>query len=244
MKFQINPNLDIDSLKKTFQQNKKVVISNFLTEESADILYNFFAKDMPEDWWKASYMNHNRSASDGYDDDNVSMTPRSTENYPLIKQKLIESQKAFLNGNFSYFFDRTTTDHVDGCTCIECQYREFLEKESTLKWFSNLIDDEISSVGEFFASRFLPNHFLSPHHDHEKGKIATVLNLSKNWKPEWGGCLHFMDSDYKTVTRHVQPSFNKLSLFDIPSSNGIPHYVSHVVPGCKLGRISYTGWYH
>ena len=77
----------------------------------------------------------------------------------------------------------------------------FSSEESTLKWFSNLIDDEISSVGEFFASRFLPNHFLSPHHDHEKGKIATVLNLSKIWKPEWGGCLHFMDSDYKNVTK-------------------------------------------
>ena len=242
MKFKINSNLDIDLLKNTFQQNKKVVIDNFLDLESAETLYSFFAHDMPEEWWKASFIDFDNFSGDGYG--NVVLKPRTNENKQIIRQKLVESQKAFLDNKFSYFFDRTTTDHVDGCNCIECEYRKFLQDESTKKWFSNLIDDEITYVGEFFASRFLPNHFLSPHHDHDKGKIATVLNLSKNWKPEWGGCLHFLDSDYKNVTRHVQPSFNKLSLFDIPSSNGIPHYVSHVVPGCKLGRISYTGWYH
>lgn len=241
MKFEINPNLDTDSLRDTFLKTKKVVVSNFLTEESANILYNFFAKDMPEEWWKASYMNFDSESQDGYGD--VVFTERTSENKSLIKQKLIESQKVFLSGNFSYFFDRTDDDHVDMCTCVECEYRKFVASDEVFKWFSYLIDSEITSTGEFFASRFLPNHFLAPHHDHEKGKIATVLNLSKNWKPEWGGCLHFMDENYENVVRHVQPSFNKLSVFDIPSANGIPHYVSHVVPMCKQGRISFTGWY-
>jgi len=242
MKFEINPNLDSDSLRDTFLKTKKVVVSNFLTEESATTLYNFFAKDMPEEWWKASYMNfESNSQEEGYGD--VVFTERTPENKSLIKQKLIASQKEFLNGNFSYFFDRTDDDHVDVCTCVECEYRQFVASEEVLNWFSYLIDSEITSTGEFFASRFLPNHFLAPHHDHEKGKIATVLNLSKKWKPEWGGCLHFMDESYENVVRHVQPSFNKLSVFDIPSANGIPHYVSHVVPMCKQGRISFTGWY-
>lgn len=244
MKFEINPNLDTDSLRDTFLKTKKVIVSNFLTEESANILYNFFAKDMPEEWWKASYINFTSNSSqnnNGYG--KVELTPRTLSNQKYIKQKLIESQTEFLNGNFSYFFDRTETDHFQECKCVECEYRHFLSNPNTIKWFSYLINCELSSVGEFFASRFLPNHFLSPHHDHEKGKIATVLNLSKNWKPEWGGCLHFMDKDYKQVVRHVQPSFNKLSIFDIPSSNGVPHFVSHVVPNCKLSRISYTGWF-
>ena len=116
--------------------------------------------------------------------------------------------------------------------------------QPVIDWFSNLIEFDLHGTGEFFASRFLENHFLAPHHDHEKGKIATVLGLSKDWKPEWGGCLHFLKDDYKSLTKIVQPTFNKLSLFDIPTSNGVPHYVSHVVPGCKRGRISYTGWYY
>lgn len=241
MKFEINPDLDTNSLRDTFLKTKKVVISNFLSEESANILYNFFAKDMPEEWWKASYTNFDSDSQEGYG--NVVFTERTPENKSLIKQKLIASQKAFLTGNFSYFFDRTDDDHVDNCNCVECEYRNFVASDEVFQWFSYLIDSEITSTGEFFASRFLSNHFLAPHHDHEKGKIATVLNLSKNWKPEWGGCLHFMDENYENVVRHVQPSFNKLSVFDIPSSNGIPHYVSHVVPGCPHGRISFTGWY-
>lgn len=242
MKFQINPNLDIDSLKKTFQQNKKVVIDNFLDYESAETLYNFFAHDIPEEWWKASYMDFSSQNQDGYGD--VIFTERTPHNKEKIKKNLIESQKNFLNGRFCYFFDRTEDDHDHSCMCVECEYRKFVSCESTLKFFSELIDEEVTQTGEFFASRFLSNHFLAPHHDHEKGKIATVLNLTKSWHPSWGGCLHFLKDDYQTVTKIVQPSFNKLSIFDIPSSNGIPHYVSHVVPMCKLGRISYTGWYH
>ena len=46
MTFQINPNLDIDQLKSEFSLNKKLVIENFLTNESAEALYKFFAVDM------------------------------------------------------------------------------------------------------------------------------------------------------------------------------------------------------
>lgn len=244
MKFQINPNLNLTQLKLSFQKNKKLTIENFLTDESADTLHRFFASDMPEEWWVGSFLNFpegDTEETEGYGD--VETLARTPGNSKELRENLLLNQKKFLEGRFSYFFDRTEGDHVDNCDCVECEYRKFVASEETIKWFSELIDDELSETGEFFASRFSANHFLSPHHDHEKGKIATVLNLSKDWKPEWGGCLHFMEDDYKTVTKIVQPSFNKLSLFDVPTSNGIPHYVSHVTPGCKFGRISFTGWY-
>lgn len=241
MNFQINPNLDIDYLKKEFRTSSKLVIENFLTYDSVEYLYNFFTKEMPEDWWSGSFLNFDEHNSDDYG--NAQFIRRTSQNSEILRKHLLTSQKKFIDGKFSYFFDRTDDDHHDECDCCECQYRTFISNESTLKWFGEVIDYELRNVGEFFASRFLPNHFLSPHHDHEKGKIATVLGLSKNWKAEWGGNLHFMKDDYKTVTKVVQPTFNKLSLFDIPSANGVPHYVSHVVPGCKYGRISYTGWY-
>jgi len=241
MTFQINPNLDIDQLKSEFSLNKKLVIENFLTNESAEALYKFFAVDMEESWWQASFKDFVEQ-SDGYGD--VKLLFRTNENHEEIYKNLKVSQAKFLDGEFSYFFDRTNDNHYPSCDCIECQYRKFLKDNSTIEWFSNLIDFNLQGTGEFFASRFLENHFLSPHHDHEKGKIATVLGLSKNWKPEWGGNLHFMKDDYESLTKVVQPSFNKLSLFDIPTSNGVPHYVSHIVPGCKHGRISYTGWYY
>ena len=241
MKFKINSDLNITELKREFRENKKLVIENFLTNESAEILYNFFAIEMEESWWQASFKDFTQT-TDGYGD--IKLLFRTAENQDEIYRNLKTSQSKFLDGEFSYFFDRTDETHYPSCNCVECEYRKFINEPDTISWFSNLIDFNLQGPGEFFASRFLENHFLSPHHDHEKGKIATVLGLSKNWKAEWGGCLHFMKDDYKTVTKLVQPSFNKLSLFDIPTANGVPHYVSHVTPGCKQGRISYTGWYY
>ena len=241
MNFEINPNLDINFLKREFKKTKKLVIENFLTKNSVEHLYKFFSHDMPEDWWSASFLDFEDNNTNDYG--TYKFIRRLPQNSETLRRHLLLSQKKFLNGDFSYFFDRTDDDHHDECNCCECEYRKFISHPTTLAWFSEIIDYELTSTGEFFASRFLQNHFLSPHHDHEKGKIATVLGLSKNWKASWGGNLHFMKDDYATITKVVQPSYNKLSLFDIPSSNGIPHYVSHVVPGCRHGRISYTGWY-
>ena len=236
MLFKINPKLNLKKLAKQYAKNKKIVIENFLEEESAEVLYNFLNRDMPEDWWSASYKDFTKKGE-------VKFLPRSSNNIPEIELQLMISQQTFAEGIFCYFFDRTRDNHYETCQCIECQYRKFVSSEETIKWFSELIDFDLSKTGEFFASRFLANHFLSPHHDEQKGKIATVLGLSKDWKPEWGGCLHFLEEDYKTLVRSVQPGFNKLSIFDIPTANGVPHYVSHVAPNVTQGRISFTGWY-
>jgi Rps23 Pro-64 3,4-dihydroxylase Tpa1-like proline 4-hydroxylase len=102
---------------------------------------------------------------------------------------------------------------------------------------------DVTGSKELFSSRFRAGQFLSPHHDSKKGKIGCVFSLSKDWKPQDGGLLHFMEDDYKTVTKVVQPIFNRLAMFDIVTRNGVPHFVSHVVPGCKKHRISVTGWF-
>ena len=44
-------------------------------------------------------------------------------------------------------------------------------------------------------SRYKGGHFLSPHSDKGNGKIAFVISLTKKWKPEYGGILHFMNDD-------------------------------------------------
>ena len=137
MTFQINPNLDIDQLKSEFSLNKKLVIENFLTNESAEALYKFFAVDMEESWWQASFKDFVEQ-SDGYGD--VKLLFRTNENHEEIYKNLKVSQAKFLDGEFSYFFDRTNDNHYPSCDCIECQYRKFLKDNSTIEWFSNLID--------------------------------------------------------------------------------------------------------
>ena len=233
----INDELNIKQLSEDFAQNKSVQIFNFLKEDNANELYNWFNFDIPEDWWFTSI--HNPLAKDYEGALNIQRKPESLN---LIDKKISEANEAFLNGNFSYVFDRSLP-HAATCTCFECQFLKFLESEFMLFFVNSITGMRLDRTNEVFASRFTSNQFLSPHHDENKGKIGFVYSLSKNWRPEWGGNLHFMKEDYRTITKTVVPVFNRLTLFDIPSKNGIPHYVSHVLPTITSKRISITGWF-
>ena len=133
--------------------------------------------------------------------------------------------------------------HAATCTCLECQFLNWLGSDFMLFFIRSITGVEVSRTNEVVASRFTSNQFLSPHHDEGKGKIGFVYTLTKNWRPEWGGNLHFMEDDYSTVIKTIVPVFNRLTIFDIPSKNGVAHYVSHILPTVKSNRISITGWF-
>ena len=233
----INNSLDIRQLSVDFTHNKSVQVFDFLKDSEADKLYNWFNFDIPEDWWFTSIHNPNEEGYDGAN--NIQRKPGSEK---LIEEKISEANEAFLNGNFSYVFDRSMP-HAATCTCRECQFLNWLGSDFMLFFIRSITGVEVSRTNEVFASRFTSNQFLSPHHDEGKGKIGFVYTLTKNWRPEWGGNLHFMEDDYSTVIKTIVPVFNRLTIFDIPSKNGVPHYVSHILPTVKSNRISITGWF-
>jgi Rps23 Pro-64 3,4-dihydroxylase Tpa1-like proline 4-hydroxylase len=233
----INPALDVIELSESFARNKSIQVFDFLKEDKANELYEWFNSNIPEEWWFTSVMN---PLAEGYKGaDNIQNKPEAKED---INKKISKANEAFLNGNFSYVFDRSMP-HAAKCNCLECQFLEFLDSDFMLFLVKNITGVEVNRKKEVFSSRFMPGHFLSPHHDKDKGKIGFVYSLSKSWRPEWGGNLHFMEEDYRTVTKTIVPVFNRLTMFDIPTRDGVPHYVSHVLPHVKTKRISITGWF-
>ena len=106
---------------------------------------------------------------------------------------------------------------------------------------SYLTGIKVSYVNKLFISKYKSGHFLSPHSDIGNGKIAFVLNLTKNWKPQYGGILHFLNEERNEIIESFVPQFNSLILFEVPEK-GIPHFVSHVVPDTKNTRYAITGW--
>ena len=78
--------------------------------------------------------------------------------------------------------------------------------------------------------------------DINNGKLAFVFNLTKNWKPQYGGILHFLNTNRTDILHSFVPSFNNLLIFEVPKE-GIPHYVSHIAPLVKYNRYALTGWY-
>ena len=53
MSLKLNKNLNIEELKKSFQENNFISINNFLEPESAEKIYNFL-NTMNESWWANS----------------------------------------------------------------------------------------------------------------------------------------------------------------------------------------------
>lgn len=90
------------------------------------------------------------------------------------------------------------------------------------------------------ATRYLPGFFLTGHDDEKGGKdrlFAYVLNLSPEWRAEWGGLLLFHDQA-GNVAEGYTPAFNALNLFAVPQR----HSVSLVTPSAGGARLSITGW--
>lgn len=90
------------------------------------------------------------------------------------------------------------------------------------------------------ATRYLPGFFLNAHDDRADGKdrlYAYVLNLTPEWRADYGGVLMFLD-ERGNVTEGFTPAFNALNLFAVPQK----HVVSLVAPFAAGARLSITGW--
>jgi len=234
----MNEDLNTNDLKKDFKKNGFVVIEDFLTEESAKKLHDFLIYGMPEDWWHTSFKIPSIS-------DYVGMIRRYESNIDEINSVYSKAYDDFYDGKFSYVFDRTV-NHVKGCSCLECEYKKFLESNEFLSVIKEITGIQISKREEVFSSRYTEGQFLSPHHDIDKGSLSLVYSLSKNWKPHWGGNLYLLDDDWTTIKKVVLSSYNRMVVTLMNSKkenvNGVPHFVSQVSSGVKYPRVSITGW--
>lgn len=120
-------------------------------------------------------------------------------------------------------------------------FLEHLNTESTLDFVRHVsgIDALIKADGQ--ATIFAPGHFLAHHDDHvenEGRRVAYVLNLAREWRPDWGGYLLFHDEDGDIVAG-LRPRFNTLNLFRVP----VRHSVSYVPPFAPVERFAISGWF-
>ena len=75
---------------------------------------------------------------------------------------------------------------------LEFCVRKQLNSEKFIKMINNITNIRMSlKLNTMFLSKYKSNNFLSPHSDKGNGKVAFVLNLSKFWKPQYGGNIEF-----------------------------------------------------
>lgn len=229
----INPQLDVDAIRRTYAAEGRVLIRDFLEERSAQALHRFLNQEMPWDWWYATL----RPVNNG-----VGSLRCLPENFDHIHALTLEVQRRFDEGVFAYSFYRTVNDHGSGCLCLECDFRKLLAQPTTLALLSAMTGTALAHPGEVFSSCYLPNSFLATHRDNDNGQIGFVCNLTQGWRPDFGGNLHFLTEDYQTIREVITPQFNTLLLFELPAARGTPHFVSHVAAGVTRKRLAISGW--
>jgi SM-20-related protein len=98
-------------------------------------------------------------------------------------------------------------------------------------------EDSIGWVSAI-ATLYKPLDFLTVHDDGlSERKIAYVLNMTPEWKPDWGGALQFYDRD-DHIEEGYLPTFNGLNLFRVPKR----HSVAQVSSFGEM-RYSISGWF-
>ena len=102
------------------------------------------------------------------------------------------------------------------CSCIECYMKYLFKTPKIIKQINDITNMNITKAHDIFISKYSYGNFLSVHSDRNNGRVAFILNLSKGWKPEYGGLLHILDNKRENVIRTIVSHFNTLTLFYIP----------------------------
>lgn len=93
-------------------------------------------------------------------------------------------------------------------------------------------------VVEPVVSMYTAGCFLGQHTDTVgKREVAFIANFSRNWQPDFGGCLTVFKQGRWEV---IPPKFNSLILMDVKTLSS--HYVSQVASWVTAKRTAITGW--
>lgn len=231
MENQINKIFNLENTKEyqdIFLTKKKINIPNILNEHVAQ---QFFKYIILEKNWNLS------TGIDGTKYQKKVGKPFEKANGQQIKK----INDKFKDDHFTYIFHRTLNNQKP--SYIEFSIRKMMGSQEFIDYLNQITHLNLTQLNTIFISKYKSGHFLSPHSDKGNGKLAFVLNLTQGWKPQYGGILHFLNTDKSEIVDTICPQFNQLTLFEVPEE-GIPHFVSHVAPGIKKERFAITGWYN
>ena len=233
MEFRLNPSLDEVAIAGALASTGRVQICDFLTEDSAEALLRSLLDS--EEW------QHVLNAGD-----KVYEIPCSRLGEMDEQQRRTLDLKADQEAAFGFQFRFDTIRVPDGPAeragrqDLLAKFATFLSSPEVLGWFRRVTDCDAIDFADAQATRYRPRSFLTSHDDAVEGKrrhFAYVLNLTKDWRPEWGGLLFFPDDLSRRVDCLV-PHFNLLNLFAV----GQQHGVSQVASYSPRQRVSVTGW--
>ena len=224
-----NPNLDALKLAQEIARTGRVQIRDILTEASAQRLFSALERETP---WSLIF--------------NEAAQIRVLENVsPERHQELAMAAWERAHSGFQFFYHHyrlTLNGKVfpKPGTCLAQlvavlntpDFRDFLCRVTGVKAITRVTST---------ATLYKPLDFLTIHNDNNRPDnriLAYSLNMTPQWRPDWGGALQFFDRDDHIEEAYL-PTFNTLNLFLVPKL----HSVAQV---SVFGGMRYTvsGWFH
>ena len=228
----LSPDLDIVALNTAFGARRRLRIPGVLTPESAEALTT--AMETFDDW--------RVSVSAGGEFFELPLKDRRAAEPG--KQSWIDAVR--VDGDsprMQYVFDtrRLTVEGVpDQTPDAVSAVPAFLNSPAFIAFARGVTGDDRIDFADAQATRYRPGHLLTTHSDEAAGKnrlYAYVLNLTRDWRSDWGGALLFLE-DEGHIAEGFAPAFNALNIFAVPAA----HSVGQVASFAPRDRLSITGW--
>ncbi len=233
MALRLNAALNAQEIARRYAQAGRLHVANFLEEADARALHAEIAAQRE---WNFVIFAHGKNIdldAEGWAKLDAE-TKRKTE---LIVHERANQEFAFMHYKLSlydrYHQGRQLTPQL-------AEFFEFLNGEAFLGFARAVTGAADIAFADAQLTAFNPGHFVTIHNDDLEGKnrrAAYVLNLTPEWREDWGGYLNFFD-DVGHVSAGFKPAFNALNLFTVP----MRHAVGVVAPFAKKPRIVVSGW--
>lgn len=228
----ISNEIDIEHWRHALAQRSRIQIPGFLQPAAADALARELAEAVP---WQMAERSEGESRT----------TPRGA--YPddaefarLLQRGYARAADSYQFAYDSYMLVKAAMEGWDPDLLVHGVLR-FFNTPQFIEFARHLADDPAITHATAQCTRYRPGHYLLPHEDldvSEGRRYAFVVNLGRDWRPDWGGQLQFLDAGDAVVDTFL-PRWNSLSLFRVPQR----HQVTLVAPWAARPRHAITGWW-
>ena len=234
----VNDQIDPSTWRERLKAEGCVQIQDYLQPALAERIWTCLVNEVP---WTLALRDDAGARTIGHDVYS-SMTPQQIEQLLAATAKGARSEND--QGGFRFAYDSYMMVeaylHKRDPGLLLHDVLELLNSREYVAFVQALTGDIRIRRVNAQATRYRSGHFLRYHTDIHSGEgrlYAYVINLTREWRADWGGLLQFIDAKGE-VTRTFMPRWNSLSLFAVPAG----HAVSLVSPWANSERLAITGW--
>ena len=153
-----------------------------------------------------------------------------------IKQRQRQAIRAAKNRQFAFSFYRTSNKHAKrhGAGNIHLELAKTLKEQVALPLGLS------GKLRDSFVAKFEQDQFITYHTDGKAGQYAFIYQLTKGWKPTYGGQLVLYPSNSRFYRKILQPEFNCLTILKL--NHPMPHSVRKLNNPKHKHRLTISGW--